>query len=410
MTLQEYFQKIDEIYDEAKSIKDKVRQSQRNYELNIEASNKMGLVVSLIQEVLKFDLKNEEIVYSLKIDLEYYSYEKYDCLSHYFYESHKIDEAVENIQEGLKHLEDAIKLLKSIPVSFSDKFKNEYCPRIKRWEYFYNNSTNKIYAFYARKALDNKNYVEAIDNYKRFARGAKEIIEKSKKLEPMYERVSIGNYIVMLGNISQTMIQIIQERDIFDNDKLSENSAIELLKYGLEAYNYAKIAGEENPEWDQFKDQVNVLYKNISNFLADNKEHWFNIFIAFQDSHELKKIMQRIDINNFHKVESKLLGNNKTYKLWKNGSFFIITFLVIAFTVYSFVTLKLSITNYLLSLVGIEVLYLIVSATILRSIELLSENNFLELIKLTLSNQFNVFKLFTKKNESKNNPQINRTP
>ena len=391
MTLQEYFQKIDEIYDEGRTIKDRVRQSQRNYELNLEASKKMELAVNLIQEVLKLDLKNEETVYSLKIDREYYSYEKYDCLSHYYYESHKIDEAVENIHKGLSHLKDSIALLKSIPTSFSDKFKTEYGSRIKRWEYFYNNSTNKIYTFFARKALDNNNFIEALDNYKRFAREAKSIIEQAKELEPMYERVSIGNYVGMLANISQTMAQITLENETINNGLLPSNAAIVLLNYGLDAYLLAKEAGEQNPEWDQYKDLVRVTYNNLKNFLLENKRAWLKIYIHFQDQQDLLKIMQTIDYKEFNKVKSEILGENQTFKLWKFGSFFILLFLIIFLVVFTFVLSKISILYFILSLVGIQVLFVIISITILRSINLLSEKGFVELTKFVLLNEFKLF-------------------
>jgi hypothetical protein len=196
------------------------------------------------------------------------------------------------------------------------------------------------------------------------------------------------------------MAQIILKNEKINNELLPANAAIELLNYGLDAYLLAKEAGEQNPEWDQYIDLVDITYSNLKNFLLENKKAWLKIYIAFQDKPDLLKIMQTLDYKEYNKVKSEILGENQTFKLWKVGSFFILLFLIIFLVVYTFVLSKLSLFSFILSIVGIQVLFVIISITILRSINLLSEKSFVELTKFVLLHEFKLF--VSSKNKIKN--------
>jgi len=213
--INELLKKIDEQYEIGRKLKDKTRVSINNYSIHLEAAKYFANSVEFTNDILKFEL-DEELRFSLNIDMHYTEYEKYECVAHYYYEERQIDKALENISNSINCIDQSLELIRKIPETYSDKMKKHYILKLGKWGYFKKQSENKIFTFNARKELDSENYISALDYYKKSLSNLKELVEISKNLEPMYERVTKGNYIGMLQNISQTMSQIVLSNELID--------------------------------------------------------------------------------------------------------------------------------------------------------------------------------------------------
>ena len=163
----------------------------------------------------------------------------------------------------------------------------------------------------------------------------KEAVElaNAQNVKPAYKRIAIGNYLGMMANTSSTLARIYFGKSKGKKVKeISENDALELLKHMLEASKIAKIAYEENPEWEQYSEGARQMDKMAEEFLLKNPDIWLPMIVHFESNLYILNFMKNVDYKMFKKVENSInTPPNKISKLWSIASLWIVIFLIIFF-------------------------------------------------------------------------------
>ncbi|MEK0336509.1 MAG: hypothetical protein QQN41_03630 [Nitrosopumilus sp.] len=389
---------------EAFKLKEFARKSTKNFYTFIDASKKIEEAVDLCQKFLISKSRTHEQKYKIQVLAEYYSSEKNDCLYEYYREKKDFDKAHKYIDANIEHLNKAIDLINYIPSHFSTKTKNYLNSFLNAWQYFVDNSETKKVSLEAKRAFNNKDFITALDYYRRAAKSLKKLISKAGTIDPIYERIAKGNYIGMMASASSSLAFIIFKK-VSEDGKLSSSDfpidlSLKLLRYTFDAYLFADRAYKENPEWDQYYEGSQLCLKNIRSFLKQNPQHWDSIFVEFENEPGFLKTMKDLDPKLFSKSKIKHVAvDNKIVKVWAIGSFFLLTFLIII-GVLIFLLTQFPMWEILIVVAVAEIISVIIGAFLLRTIGDLSEENFVSLIKVALEQQLKISKSFRSKNNT----------
>lgn len=388
-------------YEKGHQLKEEARKSNLNLEKYSEAAKYFDKAANLLNDYIKKpELIFDDSVQS-KVFFNYYLSEKHSCLYSFYYEKHQTTIAKENLEKTIAFISKAIKIIKSDAPNCSADKKAHLESFLPKWEYFLKNEEIQIYAPDARKYWDLNQPVEALDIYRRMSKKLYDLISytKSLEIEPVYERIAIGNYIGSIANESAAMAKIFLSKSI--NGKVStlnQNELFSLLRHTFDAAQFGRKAYLENPEWEQYLIGAQQTENNIVNLLKTNSHIWLPTYLYFEDDKEFLKFMKRIDLEKFKDVEAKVhFTQNKAGKLWSIGSFWLLLFLIIVGVLVLLFSSNFSWWQIILLIIFTETILLIIGAFSLRTLGDLSEQNFLKLIKISLSHQFSNLKYFTKK-------------
>lgn len=395
----EYFQKGFELKEEA-------RKSTRFLEKYQLASKHFANAASMRKEIMDDRESTVDAKVQAEVFFNYDLSEKYSCLYSFYYETRQTDEANKNQQLSIEHIKKALTLITQAASKCSQDTHDYLKSFIPTWEYILKSKEAAQYSPDARKYWDEGNLIQALDCYRKMIPIQKQVIELAQRLEnnPAYERIAIGNLIGLMANESSTLSRVFLEKSTKSYPRqISKDDAIELIKHNLEAAKFSRIAYEKNPEWEQFREGARAMEQNVINFLKDNPKFWTPMVIAFENDKEVLNFMKKVDIKKYQETEANVFHNdNKARKLLNISSIWIVLFLVIAATV-TFITSKGFLWwQLILSFIFIFTLFVTIGAFSLRAIGDLSEENFLTLIKMTLSNHINQLKLLFNGNEDNN--------
>lgn len=402
--LNQLMDKANSFYKEAYKLKEIARKSKENIKTYLEASNMYKEAAKVNVKVAKnLQENNGQNKYNQKANefiilSEYYYYEAEQCTLAYYLGLEDIEKAKKHYQVSSKHIRNAINLSEKI-------ISNEFFEKeLTVWKFFEKENQNLYNSIVANEAWINEDYITALDYYRKSIKYEQDLVDlasnlvKENKLEPVYERIAKSNQIAMLANISSAMCQIIYKNN---EEKISEDVMVKLLKLFFECYDLSSLAYSNNPEWKQYKIGSDIYYDNILEILKNHKYMWKNIFIDFKDNTEFLKIMQKLDSDTYRKIEIELsISNNKAFQIWSTRIFWIVTFLIIISSI-TVIAKSISLSTFIVILAFTYIFFVVIGAFILKSTNSLSEERFLKLIAIVCVNQINVLKIFNRNEENK---------
>ncbi len=310
------FEQINEIYNKAMEHKEIAIKSDKNLEDYIKASDFYSKASYAYQTILE-KVKNINIddETDIKQLIEYYMYETYVCKYSYYYKTGQFSEAIKNAKLAKEYIFGAIKIIE-------DNFKllnTKSQVRLNglKTNYLLNNLTIdiKIVEPKARMAMNNANYIDAMDLYKQMGQLQDKVYEyvKDADLEQVYKRIEIGNYYASKASIANTIAGV-----YLGKDNESEYS-IEIMEQFLDAHRYIKLASETNPEWDLYKNGKELTKENIKELLFSYKDKWEIFMNEFNNDPILNKIINEIKIDEEKTNDITSLDIFLSYS-WNNDS------------------------------------------------------------------------------------------
>jgi hypothetical protein len=161
---------------------------------------------------------------------------------------------------------------------------------------------------------------------------------------------------------------------------------MDLLRHFLDSLEFSKKAFDANPEWTIYREGQEILKKNISSFIGQDKTSWEKYLIEFDDNSELRKIMKTVDIDTYNKLSAKLhIEEDSLKKLYFTGFFWLLVLGIVFVFVISLLQSAIPLWSIPIAAILALTLFSVIGAFILRTIGVISEKGFLELMKLSLT-------------------------
>ncbi len=370
------------IYSEACQLKD-IAISQNNADLYEPPLEKLKQAYEILEKVIdEFKTVDIEGRILLTSYTDYYKYEFYNCLAANLLKKGCFLESKAVSERAQYHINCAIRIVTENYSELNNETQKKIDQLKLEWMLFQVMNEVHIFEPNAKKAMREKNYIVALDNFTLID----SILDKAKSyledpnLRQEIKRIQLGNYFAFKGNICIARCGIYTER-------LKEiDYRLELLGEFLKIIDYGDKALEANPQWIEYKTGKDVHVNNIVKLLYENKNYWFTFYDHYKDNKNLTSIMKKIDIQKYNEIEfSRELAKekNKTKLLFIRGFFFtmllvvIVTLLIVVFDRF----------NYLIGstiIGGTVIIYLLSAGFTLKSIGELSQENLIKLIQLAV--------------------------
>ncbi|MCE5278210.1 MAG: hypothetical protein ABFD92_11970 [Planctomycetaceae bacterium] len=384
-------QEIDDHYRKGLALEKEARQSKATVQYALDAAKEF-LAASQLSAKAANDtaLPAEKRAICSVLHL-YYQAAYNKSASWYHYETKNFPEARTFAGEQGQAIASAIMTAKEHVAKVSEQQKAFLQKMIEQWQGEELALAVQVASINARDAWENDRTIDSLDYYRQTIGAGEQALQyfQTHMTDLPSIRVMQGNIFAMMANAAQ-----VQAKLIFDEAKrkrvpMSElpmrrlRDLMQALLRTLDIGNQAVIA---NPEWLQYRDAADQARDNIEHLLRDNLSRWLDIYLAFEDNQELRTIMRTTDIRKYKEVEAiRKIEVNSVGQLWAKGSFFLLVFLTTVVTVYLFATMGFKIA--LLAVLGIPIIFLVVSAVMLRTIGELSEAGFIETLRIALKFQ-----------------------
>jgi hypothetical protein len=319
---------------------------------------------------------------------EYYLASHYKCLSWYYYETRDLANAVEYLAKQEQALDAAIQGAHDASLKLSGDYKMRIEQMAEQWPGERIALAVSLAAIRARKAWEEDRVPEALDYYRKNVELGQVALKYFQEHQADLPAVRImrGNVLGMMANAEQVTARLIRDETLRKGLALRDLPAAQLrdmLRSYLSTLLFNEAARAANPEWVQYRDTANQTRKNIEHLLRECGTRWAEIYLEFEDNDELRAVMRSTDVRKFNEVEAlRRVEANPFGKLWGVGGFYLLLFCLLFFCVYAF--LQLGWWYALLAILGMPVLFLIVSAVILRTTGALSEAGFVETLRIAL--------------------------
>ena len=384
-------QQIKEIYNAAAFEKDIARKSRDNSDHFMTASELYANAASLCNEMISSLNKKEAIKY--KVLYSYYYFESFDSLAGYEYYRSNYNESSAYIKKAITQLLNAIKIVKK-NLAFLKKEKGiNFEKLLVGWKHSLNSSYAMIYGINARNAFEKNDFITARDNYAKVV----DISEKNWKeikddinIDQVYKRIALGNLIASRSNFQKSFSAIIYEKAKNNSGVLSLTDYEKLLSLTLDIFELGKEAYEANPEWEQYSELLKSSRNNILVLLDSDREYWPTVLVKFGNNKEVVSIMKQIDKKRYDKIVSS--GSEQ----WSMFALFTMLLVIISAITYLFITSGKNLLIVVFGLLFIQTAITIIGAFILRSVDKINQKNFMNLVKMSLKNQFGAFALMVK--------------
>ena len=373
------------------------RRNPTDLELNMKAAERFGEAGKLAEERAENTKFTNETRFQAKVFAGYYYHAQNECLSHYHYEKHGIARALEHHDRAVSVLKEALGVAEAGVKDLPQKVADHVTEQMKFWRYCLDGADIEEMSIRARAALDARDFITAIDFYRRMVKRSIEHVKYAREFAPIYERVAEGNLHTTLANASQAFahhcLHTFGEWDeARDRGKLPAHASEEFLREMYSAYGYTRSAFRANPERADILDDSDGIGQIIIEFLTLNKQSWPDWLDRYHDDPEFLKFMKKIDMKHFKQVEQeKAIQSSKAVRLWQTGGFFLFAIVTIGTMVIMLVRQTTRWWQPVVALAGIETLFVLMGAFCLLTIDELSEASFLKLIDVAFRNQFKVF-------------------
>jgi tetratricopeptide (TPR) repeat protein len=380
-------EQVEQVYRTGCDVEAKARAAGGDLQLGVEAASSFGEACRLSTQAANDKALSADARVQAAVFAKYYEYCRYKALCWVAYERRDCKQAIAEGEAGQKSLQEAIGLIDAARDSQSPDVQVHLDRQKRSWEFERQFTTLMAEAIKGRELWDLGRFADAIDHYRRaVAKGqaAVELVQQDGVPSPS-ERILIGNIYGMMSNASKALTKLIFERGrtVEGLAVLDGESSIELLRHNYHAYQCDVAAYRTNPEWQQYWDSAQACLGNLKRFLCDNPDAWFETYLAFENEPEFLAMMKQVDPTKYRQAELGRMAHDRGIaRLWGIGSFWLMAFFVVFGAIY--LLLSVGWWSALLAIVGIPILFLLVTAAILRSSGDLSEAGFLETIKLSL--------------------------
>jgi hypothetical protein len=391
MSIDEKISTVNELFNKGNETKDIARKSDENIDLYNEAAEQYLQSANLLEEIVnELDATKINGLTRAKVLKEYYLFESFECKYSYEYKNGHYNTAVEKAKEAQKHILSALQIIDENFLKLNSDTQSFLTEMKSNWTLCKLTIPLKTIEPVAKNAMNLKDYVTAMDSYRRMNQLQDLVfkyVNESTTLPEAHKRIERGNYYSSKASIANTIAGIYTLKG-GDNDK-------EILEQFLISLENIKKAQDINPEWDKFKEGTDITRNNIKRILQNNQDDWDKFYYNFESNEQLKIIMKEINVRKFNEIELKRKLNepeNKTNKLFIYGSFWTSVFLILLMSVTTLFLLKIHWTIVILIILLVQLVYALISATVLRNLGDISEKRLVDIYKFTIKLNFNLFK------------------
>lgn len=377
-----YFQRASDFLDEA-------RVSNKNNELYKSAADLFRKAAD--EQLVLIRLMGEtqgRLLPVLEANSHYYKYESSKCMNKYLIDKGKYSIALEEAEKAKKEIEDACNVIDRNR-NITDKSVQDYFQGVHTdWNLTRIESPILCHETKAKKAMVNQDFITALDEYRAIDRIMVEAYDyaKTENIDQRTRRILLGNYYAMKANVANSMVGVMKSNE-------SETVVLQILGLLLDSLRKMYQAFEANPEWEEYPQWIEITKKNLNLVLKNYIELWYGFIIRYETDVELYKIlkfhMKEINTMKYNDVErqSVMTSMSKEKKTLFYGVFWL-TLIVIVFGGLYLLSKSVSWGYFITLIVAGPVIVIIPAALILRSVGDLSEENFIQLIKLTIKLNF----------------------
>ena len=390
-TMDEKISRVNDFYNQGLQAKDIARRSDNDLEQYKIASNSYEMAASLIDEILKeADTSKINFITQTKALREYYLYESNECLYAYDYKNGLFDTAILFANKAKFHIELALQVIDDNFHLINEDTKDFLTKMKSNWTLSVQTIPIRQLEPVAKKSMQNKDYVTALDSYREMGALQDNVHNyvTNSQLPEIFKRTEKGNYYASKASIAMSLAGVYTAKSINDNYQK------EILEQFLTALEYIKQAQEINPEQDKYKEGKDTTINNIRLLLEENPDKWDSYYYNFENNDLLNNIMKETNVKKFTEIELKRKLNtneNKGKKLLIFGGFWLSVFIILMASITSLFLLDISWWAVILIVLLVQFAYALISATVLRNLGDLSEKGLLEIYKLTIKYNFNLF-------------------
>jgi len=394
--------KTSDIYKEAMRLKDIARKSDDHLEKYSEAASKY---FEAAEELLKCPITKENQQPKQDALYAYYKYEALECKYGYAYKNGKFEDAQKIAQEADQYINQALQIIDENIDKVNPDNRAFLESQKRNWTLPKKTIKLRQLEPTAKKAMTELDYITAFDTYKQMAVIQKGIYDYAiAHIEDQrMHRIEAGNYAIREANVAMAYAGILKSKN--SQELKADNLDVDMLKQFIKAYKLSLAAFDKNPEWDSYRSGAETVFNNIQLLLKKNINRWIDYLIELDNDAELIKIMKKTDLQKFQEIEAKqTIKENKAAELWIYGGFWLLALIVVVGSVITIASYGATLKWTALLLFGVFTLYTLVSASILRSNDKLSEQGYLTLMKLALRLGFeNILKLLINKSDDSKN-------
>lgn len=403
MTLNDYIEKGNELFDKALKTKDVARISDNNVNSFQQAAD---FYKQAADNIFNHVLTDNSIDFDRKIQssalAHYYKFEENDCLYAYNYKNNIFPTAINCANNAQQEIDKALTIIQTNITSVNQATQDFLLKMQKNWKSSSISIKIKQLEPIAKKAMIDKDYIKAFDNFNQMLKIQKELYEYDERegLEPVFIRIAKGNYIGMSANVNQAMAGILASK--ITNQIFSFDLSSDLLKHFLNSLDLSFNAFEANPEWDKYRSGAEIIRTNIQTLLQNNKSNWFNYLTENNNNQYLIKIMQQTDNDLYKRQKAKIeLENDSLKRIIISGGFWFGIFIGLGYFLLQLASSDISWYRFLAVMFFLPLFFIIVGAFALKTTNSLKEENFIKLMELTLKMSFKGLNALSDKDETK---------
>ncbi len=402
MTINDYIKKGNELYDKALKTKDIARISDNNINSFQQAADFYKQAADVI---FNYILTDKSIDFDTEIQssalAHYYKFEESDCLYAYNYKNNIFTAAINCANDAQREIEQSLSIIDTNLTSLKKETQDFLTKMQKNWKSSSISIKNKQLEPIAKKAMIDKDYIKAFDNFNQMLKIQKELYEYDERegLEQVYIRIAKGNYIGMAANVNQAMAGIIAAKNT--DQTFSFDLTNDLLKHFLNSLDLSFNAFEANPEWDKYRSGAEIIRTNIQALLTENKDNWFEYLTNNNNNQYLITIMQQTDNDLYKRQKAKMeLENDNLKRIIVSGGFWFGIFIGLGYFLLQVATSDISWFRFITVMFCLPLFFTVIGAFALKTTNSLKEENFMRLMELTLKMNFMGLKVLSDKDET----------
>ncbi|HRE76952.1 MAG TPA: hypothetical protein PLL09_03915 [Flavobacterium sp.] len=351
-------------------------------------------LVNYINEVIALNVDDVNLNLQLTITKEYGLFQVNECLYGFLFRKGKYDRALEIARLANDHIQKLLKIIELNYDTANEKAK-DYIDRGKiDWKLSSLTIKIKLLEPIARKSMQEEKFVNALDHYKKI-NDLHEINHRyimENEVDLVLKRTELGNYYSAKAGVANSLgaIYVLKSGD--------QDYFIEILEQFMNVIQFLKLAQNNNPEQDKFKDGIIAVTNSIKVLLNENKNKWFEYIIYFKNDKTLELIMRQTDNENYKMLNAKLeIEKDKPKRIILTFGFLLCFFLIIAHTIFQIAVSEINWFRFIILIFALPLFFTVIGAFALRSTESLKEENFLKLMKLAFKINVKGLKIFSEK-------------
>ncbi|MDP2173247.1 MAG: hypothetical protein Q8J62_05690 [Candidatus Cloacimonadaceae bacterium] len=377
-----YFQRASDFLDEARISNKKNELYKSAADLFRKAADEQLVLIRLMGET------QGRLLPVLEANSHYYKYESSKCMNKYLIYSGDFLGAINEAEKAIEEIGEACVIIEKHRQYTSKDVQDYFIGVYPDWNLSRIESPILLHETKAKQAMVNGNFINALDEYRAIDTVMEDACDYLTKenIDQRTRRILLGNYYAMKANVANSTVGVMKSNE-------SETVVLQILGLLLDSLSKLYHAYEANPEWEEYPQWIDITKKNLNLVLNKYSDGWFDFITHYEDDAELFKIlkshMKEINAMKYNDVErlSKAKSMSKEKKTLFYGTFWLMLFIIVFSGLYLLAN-SVSFAYFVMLIISGPVIAVIVSALILRSVGDLSEENFIQLIKLTIKLNF----------------------